>query len=145
LLDLPPPLLRGYPPETVIAEKLQAMVYLGEINSRMKDFYDIWLLSHWFDFDGVTLQKAITVTFQKRNTPIPLEVPAALSDDFAIHKQSMWNRGFLAKFLPDPGELTSFQQVVSQLRTFLLPPLQATAANKSFRRIWKAGGTWQSP
>ena len=71
MLGFPEPLLRGYPPETVIAEKLQAMVYLGEINSRMRDFYDIWLLSRQCDFDGVTLQKAIIATFQKRATCHP--------------------------------------------------------------------------
>ena len=52
------------------------MVYLGEIDSRMKDFYDIWLLSRQCDFDGATLQKAIIATFQKRATPIPIEMPS---------------------------------------------------------------------
>jgi len=144
MLGLPVPVLLGYPPETVIAEKLQAMVYLGEINSRMKDYYDIWLLNHQCDFDGATLQKAIIATFQKRATPIPKEMPAALSDEFAIGKQPLW-KGFLAKFPSDPGEITSFQQVMSQLRTFLLPLLQATATGSVFDWIWKAGGTWQSP
>jgi hypothetical protein len=139
MLGLPAPRLRGYPPETVIAEKFQAMVYLGEINSRMRDFYDIWLLSRQCDFDGATLQKAIIATFQKRATSIPIEMPAALSDEFAIEKQRLW-KGFLAKFPSDPGEITSFQQIMSQLRTFLLPLLQATVTNRLFKLSWKAGG-----
>jgi hypothetical protein len=52
LLDFPAPRLKGYPRETAIAEKFEAMVKLGTLNSRMKDFYDIWLLSRQFDFDG---------------------------------------------------------------------------------------------
>jgi Nucleotidyl transferase AbiEii toxin, Type IV TA system len=83
LLGMPAPRMPLYPPETVIAEKLQAMVYLGEINSRMKDFYDIWLLSRRFDFDGAILQKAIVATFQNRKTPISIETPIALTDQFA--------------------------------------------------------------
>jgi hypothetical protein len=86
------------------------MVYLGEINSRMKDFYDIWLLSRQCDFNGATLQKAIVVTFQKRDTPIPKGLPAALSNEFAIVKQSFWKR-FLAEFPSNSGEIPSFQQV----------------------------------
>jgi hypothetical protein len=139
MLGLPAPRLRGYRPETVIAEKFQAMVFLGEINSRMRDFYDIWLLSRQCDFDGATLQKAITATFQNRATTIPIEMPAALSDEFAIEKQRLW-KGFLAKFPSDPGDITNFQQVMSQLRTFLLPLLQATATKRLFRLSWKAGG-----
>ena len=60
LLNTPEPTLRVYPRETVIAEKFQAMVHLGTINSRMKDFYDIWLLSRQFDFDGLCLVEAIS-------------------------------------------------------------------------------------
>ncbi len=59
LLDFPAPRLKGYPRETAIAEKFEAMVKLGTLNSRMKDFYDIWLLSRQFDFDGPTLAQAV--------------------------------------------------------------------------------------
>jgi hypothetical protein len=142
VLGFPSPRLHGYPPETVIAEKLQAIVYLGEVNSRMKDFYDIWLLSRRFDFEGETLQKAITVTFQKRKTPIPSEIPMALRDEFAIQKQSMWVTGFLSKFMPEPGELHNFQQVVGQLRRFIMPLLKAIKAKEVFKKSWKAGSPW---
>jgi predicted nucleotidyltransferase component of viral defense system len=143
LLGMPAPRLRGYPPETVIAEKLQAMVYFGEINSRMKDFYDIWLLSQRFDFEGDTLRVAITTTFRNRETPIPVETPPALTNDFATHKQEMWKTGFLGKFMPDPGELGDFQQVISKLRSFLLPLLNAAATGEAFNQYWMAGGDWR--
>ncbi len=62
-LDLPPPRIRAYPREAVIAEKFQAMVVLGRANSRMKDFYDIWLLSRVYEFNGGSLARAIATTF----------------------------------------------------------------------------------
>ena len=70
LLDLPAPSLSMYPPETVIAEKAEAMVYLGSLNSRMKDFYDIWRMSQQFNFEGGELCEAIRRTFQNRKTEI---------------------------------------------------------------------------
>jgi predicted nucleotidyltransferase component of viral defense system len=79
LLDLPAPRLRAYPRETVIAEKFQAMVMLGRANSRMKDFYDIWLLSRSYEFTGDGLARAIAATFVRRKTPIPTELPDALT------------------------------------------------------------------
>jgi predicted nucleotidyltransferase component of viral defense system len=69
LLDFPPPRLRAYPPATVVAEKLEAMVQLGIANSRMKDFYDIVVLSRMFEFDGQLLVQAIRATFERRKTP----------------------------------------------------------------------------
>src|SRR4030042_5097637 len=63
ILDLPTPHLRGYSKESTIAEKFEAMVKLGILKSRMKDFFDIWLMSRQFDFDGIILAEAITKTF----------------------------------------------------------------------------------
>ena len=75
LLESPAPRLRAYPRETVIAEKFQAMVHLGRANSRMKDFYDVWVLSKAYGFDPDRLAKAIAATFERRRTAIPSEVP----------------------------------------------------------------------
>ncbi|MDK9717168.1 MAG: nucleotidyl transferase AbiEii/AbiGii toxin family protein [Trichlorobacter sp.] len=83
ILELPAPHLRVYPAETVIAEKLEAMVKLGIANSRMKDFYDIWTIARIFNFDGITLQTAIQRTFERRNTAIPPGIPLALREEFA--------------------------------------------------------------
>ena len=77
MLGFPMPRLQAYARETVIAEKFQAMVMLGRANSRMKDFYDIWILSRSFDFNDDRLARAITATFERRETPIPTEVPDA--------------------------------------------------------------------
>src|SRR3546814_4809860 len=77
MLDLPAPRLRAYARETVIAEKLQAMVALGRANSRMKDFYDLWILKRSFSFDDDRLARAIAATFARRGTALPTEPPDA--------------------------------------------------------------------
>jgi predicted nucleotidyltransferase component of viral defense system len=82
LLDMPSPHLRAYPVETVIAEKFHAMVVLGQANSRMKDYYDVWMLRSTFELEPERLRQAIAATFARRNTPIPAEVPVGLSDAF---------------------------------------------------------------
>src|SRR3984893_383266 len=83
LLDFPAPHLRAYARETVIAEKFQAMVILGRANSRMKDFYDIWVLSRASEFKDDRLARAIAATFARRKTEIPSELPDALTPVFA--------------------------------------------------------------
>jgi len=82
LLDLPAPRIRGYSRESTIAEKFEAMVKLGILNSRMKDFFDIWLMLRQFDFEGPILAEAISKTFSTRGTNIQSE-PIALTNSFA--------------------------------------------------------------
>jgi len=90
------PCIRTYPPETVIAEKFQAMVALGMINSRVKDFYDIWFMAESMEFDFQLLREAVLNTFNRRKTTIPKETPTAFTDEFASEKQVQW-AGFLRK------------------------------------------------
>ena len=119
MLDLPAPRLRAYARETVIAEKFQAMVALGRANSRMKDFYDIWVLSRSFTFDDDRLAQAIAATFARRKTMIPTELPDALTPAFAVdeQKQRQW-RTFVEDVAVDPGGL---EQVTEELASFLMP------------------------
>lgn len=88
LLDQPAPRLRGYAQETVIAEKFQAMVALGRANSRMKDLYDVWMLSRSYTFADDRLARAIAATFARRGTAIPSELPDTLSVPFLKIPQS---------------------------------------------------------
>jgi hypothetical protein len=74
--------LNAYPAETSIAEKFHAMVDLDMQNSRMKDFYDIWVLSRTIDFSGDELSEAIRLTFERRKTRLPEQVPTALTARF---------------------------------------------------------------
>jgi len=119
LLDLPAPKLRAYRPETVIAEKFQAMVMLGRANSRMKDFYDIWVLARSNEFEEGRLARAIRATFDRRATAIPVEPPDALTRAFAedAAKQQQWV-SFVQDVAVQPGSLTL---VVDDLAAFLMP------------------------
>lgn len=129
MLDLPAPRLRAYARETVIAEKFQAMVALGRANSRMKDFYDVWVLSRSFTFNDDRLAQAIAATFARRETAIPTELPDALSSAFAAdeQKQRQW-RAFVEDVSADPGPLSS---VTEDLAVFLMPHVsRASERNK---------------
>lgn len=78
----PAPLIRVYRPETVIAEKLDAIVTLGIRNSRIKDFFDIDYLAQTERFDRAVLVEAVRRTFQRRGTPVPAEPPVGLTPEF---------------------------------------------------------------
>lgn len=126
LLDAPAPRIRAYPREAVIAEKFQAMAMLGRANSRMKDFYDIWLLSRVYEFNGDGLARAIAATFTRRRTPVPETLPDALTPAFAADpaKQQQW-----LSFLEAIGaERVALADVVRELAGFLMK--HATAARK---------------
>jgi predicted nucleotidyltransferase component of viral defense system len=114
--DLPAPRLRVYTRYTVVAEKYHAIVEHGMQNSRMKDFFDLWVLTRRSEFDPATLLQAITATFTRRGTTLPAGTPVGLSDEFATNsaKQAQW-RGFAAKSRID---VQSLEQVVSHLRGF---------------------------
>lgn len=92
LLDMPSPHLRAYPPEAVIAEKVHAMVVMGMANSRMKDYYDVWMLMTTFELEAERLSRAVRATFDRRNTAVPSEIPDGLTDAFAEdpNKQRQW-------------------------------------------------------
>lgn len=125
LLDFPAPRLRAYARETVIAEKFQAMVALGRANSRMKDFYDIWILSRSFDFADDRLARAIAATFSRRDTPIPTEAPDALTSAFASdeQKQRQWI-AFVEDVALQPGDLAA---VIDDIAAFLMPHARAAS------------------
>lgn len=118
ILDMPVPHLRGYAPETVVAEKFRAIVEHGRANTRLKDYFDLWMLSKHFDFKPPRLAKAISATFARRGTPVPEDIPEGLSQAFANNelKSAMWeslNRSFTV----DPGSLA---EVVDDLEGFLM-------------------------
>jgi predicted nucleotidyltransferase component of viral defense system len=142
LLDFPAPRIRAYPRETVVAEKLQAMVVLGIANSRMKDFYDLYILARDFTFDGSTLTRAIKATFKRRKTEILHELPLALKEEFGRDdmKSVQW-KAFVRKGGLEQG-MPGFLEVLSHLRDFLLPPLKAASGQAYIPKDWIAGGPW---
>jgi predicted nucleotidyltransferase component of viral defense system len=142
LLQQPAPLLRAYPKETMVAEKWEAMVSLGIANSRMKDFYDLWVISSQFEFDGPLLARAIGATFTRRGTSLPDVPPVALTTAFAgdPSKQAQWSafvkRGKLAIAVPP------FEEVVKYLTSFLWHPAEALSNGVEFNLRWPSGGPW---
>lgn len=142
LLDFPPPVLNGYTMESTIAEKFQAMVKLGLLNSRMKDFYDIWFLSRRFDFKGETLLEAIEKTFNKRKTAIIIE-PTIFNPIFVKDetKQAQWH-GFIEKTKLSDAP-TSFNNVLGCLKLFLQPVVISMINQQTFQLYWVAPGPWQ--
>jgi hypothetical protein len=142
MLDFPAPRIKGYRRENSIAEKFEAMCTRGIRNSRMKDFYDIWLLSRRFDFDGSDLSKAIESTFQSRHLKMPAE-PLALGPIFFEDKNKVayW-KGFLRK-IKIAGAPEDLKTVVDVLKGFLGPVAEALAEGKPFQGKWKAPGPWK--
>ena len=142
ILDFPAPRLKAYSRETVVAEKLQAMVSLGEGNSRMKDFADIWFLSRHFAFDGKTLAHAIAQTFARRGTAMP-STPLAMTTEFASHanKQMQWS-AFIRRTNPRDVPV-EFGEVVADIAAFLGPVAKAIATGTEFSGTWATPGAWR--
>jgi hypothetical protein len=143
LLDLPAPWLRAYPKETVVAEKLHAMITLGMINSRMKDFYDLDWIARSFAFDGALLVAAIRATFARRQTAAPSVKPICLTAAFAQEpdKQLQWQAFLQRSGLTD--QYFALDTVVSRLSLFLMPPLQTAAQGVPWLSQWTPGSGWQ--
>ena len=141
LLDFPAAVLRAYPKYTVVAEKFEATVKLGEQNTRMKDFYDLWAMARKFEFDGDTLSGAIRNTFDRRKTTLPAVSPVALQEEFVAEaaKQRQWssflsNSGLAAPMLPEIARL---------IETFLSAPTFAAARRQGFAAKWAPSGPWR--
>jgi predicted nucleotidyltransferase component of viral defense system len=142
LLDFPAPHLRSYTRESVVAEKFEAMVKLGMLNSRMKDFFDLWSLSQNFSFDGATLSEAIKTTFETRGTKVPNEAPVALTPEFYDDQQknAQW-KAFLNKSKLS-AEGRTLPEIADALRTFLLPVSEVVAHGGIHKATWHPGGPW---
>ena len=142
ILDFPVPRLKGYAPETVVSEKFEAMVQLGSLNSRMKDFYDLWLLTRRFDFKGENLVEALKKTFDHRKRPLPQESPLFVKEiyDEQSDRQKLW-MAFLRKgqIKHAPEKLYETAKVIEK---FLIKPIEAIGAGEKFAKEWKAPGPW---
>lgn len=138
-LDQPAPKLLCYSRESAIAEKFEAMLSLRELNSRMKDFYDIWQLSRQADFDGVRLSQAIKETLIRRKTGVDLDF-LSFSESFSKHRQPQW-KAFVNRIKQEHVP-TQFSEVLVQIRAFLLPIAEARVSNREFAGRWIAPGPW---
>lgn len=134
LLDMEKPIIQAYSKESVIAEKFEAMLYLADANSRMKDFYDIYSLCLNYDFDGQILYEAITQTLIQRNTQLS-ENPIVFTDGFAHNddKQTQWNA---FKRRANVASEIGFDEIIRIIRTFLKPIYEALIEGQGFVRKW---------
>lgn len=140
ILDSPVPRLLCYSCESSIAEKFEAMLKLGELNSRMKDFYDVWLLSKEFDFDGVKLAEAIRLTLERRDTALPVVINA-FTHKFISSKQNQWLA--FQKRLGSEPKTVSFEEVIVAIKRFLGPIISALTSRTNPPEKWIAPGPWR--
>lgn len=143
LLDAPRARLRAYRQETTIAEKLHAMVVLGEFNSRMKDFFDIDALAAREPFEGRVLVDAARATFARRGTPIPSTLPLALTPAFGElgEKRAQW-AGFIKKNRISTAS-KELGPVIDRLADFLGPVIEAARQGGAVDTFWSPGGPWR--
>jgi predicted nucleotidyltransferase component of viral defense system len=142
LLPMEAPLIRAYPRESAVAEKFHAMVVLDIRNSRMKDFYDVWLIASTWTFEMASLRSAILASFERRGSPIPETVPFALTEGFLNDPQKnlQWN-AFVSRL--NPGDKApSLEEVGAVLRSFLLPCLSGKSPTKAKSRLWTPTLNW---
>lgn len=143
ILEFPKPHLKGYTIESVVAEKFEAMIKLGSLNSRMKDFYDVWLMTRQFDFKGADLAEALKRTFHHRKRELPQKKPLFVEDiyDPKSDRQTLW-KAFLTKggikHAPE-----SLKETTERIEKFLITPLAAISKNHPFKLEWNAPGPWK--
>lgn len=135
MLDSPAPSLLCYSRESAIAEKFEAMIKLGQLNSRMKDFYDIWLLSRQFEFELSSLAEAVRLTFKQRGTELNEPIDA-FSADFISSRQPMW--AAFRKRLKQDHVPESFQEMATEVELFLEPVIKGVSDHVT----WKPAGSW---
>jgi predicted nucleotidyltransferase component of viral defense system len=142
MLGMAAPKLRAYSRETVVAEKLEAIVKLGMLNSRFKDYFDLHYLAQKFPFDGALLVKSIAGTFARRGTAFPAGLPAGLTLMFGTDPAKIrgW-QAFWRKTGPKDAA-PALEAVIQLLIEFLEPPLDAAAKGKPLTEIWKSNH-WQ--
>jgi Nucleotidyl transferase AbiEii toxin, Type IV TA system len=141
LLEFAAPKLLAYSRETVVAEKLEAITVLGLLNSRMKDYFDLMLLSRLYEFDGTLLLRAVNATFKRRSTEIEA-LPVGLTSEFpsAPGKSAQW-KAFLRRSRFE-AENADVDEVIVAVRNFAGPLLFAAAGENKFEFSWNASGTW---
>lgn len=140
-LDMPRPRLLAYPPETVIAEKLQIMIRFGLLNSRLKDYFDVWTLAQSMSFDGATLCEAIKNTFERRATQIESN-PIGLSEAMFINTQNAAQWKAFRRRLGNIDAPQEFKELGDEIVAFLEAPVNALVQNEAFELSWSPPGPW---
>jgi predicted nucleotidyltransferase component of viral defense system len=140
ILDQTAPQVLGYPPEAVIAEKFHAMVTLGTANSRLKDYFDIWRIGRAFHFEFPRLVAALTSTFERRATDLPVEEPPGLTREFVEQWEGAWEQ-LSGRYDPDE-ESPSLEDAVREIRGFLMPACRAAIEGQPPKLTWNPARGW---
>jgi hypothetical protein len=144
LSSLPAPRLRAYPRELTVAEKFEAMVKFDTLNSRMKDFHDLWALAGAFAFEGASLKRAIVACFERRGTPLAGETPRVLTPAFyqLPEIETRWRsyRAAGAVLIPPPAQ---FEVIGERIVQFLNPIRESVVRGDEFGKAWPPGGPWR--
>jgi hypothetical protein len=144
LPDMPRANILMYPPETVVAEKFEAMIRFGELNGRIKDFHDIWVTTRTFPFDLAKLVEAVGGTLRRRETAIPKDMPFGLTEAFAAiaEERGLWS-GFLRR-TPPALKPPAFPELQAELRAFFGPIISGLSVPEGTRGAWDPdGGAWR--
>ncbi|MBD3160893.1 MAG: hypothetical protein GF346_01930 [Candidatus Eisenbacteria bacterium] len=143
LLDLPEPEILAYPREALVAEKLEALVVLGDRNSRIKDFFDLHYLAATCRFDRGTLVEAVRRTFDRRSTPYPSDTPIGLTRAYWENpSRPAQTRAFARRARIDPPEKPG-ETFSPLLEAFLLPALEDFRRDRAKEGSWEPGGPWR--
>lgn len=142
LLDEPGPDVKIYPRGTMVAEKFDTIIELGMRNSRMKDYFDLYILAKNFDFEGEVLAHAIVTTLLRRGRTLPFDNPIGLTEEFYnnLEKKKQWH-AFLSRAAPNCMNV-SLQEVITLLQIFFEKIIQVCLKGNKFEANWIAGGPW---
>lgn len=143
LLDAPAPEVFAYERETVVAEKLEALVVLGNRNSRIKDFFDLHMLATTFAFDRRELGESVRRTFERRKTPIPDVAPIGLTPEYWENPSRPTQVRAFARRAGLAATAETGRAFNAVLAAFLLPVLDDVAAGAPQAGIWAPGGPWR--
>jgi predicted nucleotidyltransferase component of viral defense system len=140
ILDQDAPQVLGYPPEAVIAEKFHAMVTRGVANSRLKDYCDVWRIGRAFQLELPRVAAALAATFERRATSIPTEEPEGLTREYADQWKDNWAR--LSDRFDLDDDLPPLEEVIREIRGFLMPACRAAAEGHPRKLIWNPADGW---
>jgi predicted nucleotidyltransferase component of viral defense system len=145
VLGMDPPQVLAYPRETVVAEKLHAMVILDISNTRMKDFYDLWFLSRSWPFQLIALADAIRATFERRGTPLPVGTPFALTPEFHSDPQKSLQWKAFVKRLRLDSSTPALDEIAEAIRRFIEVPFREARTRTAVEETWSVPRSWSRP
>jgi hypothetical protein len=144
LLEFPAPQILAYRPETVVAEKLEALVVLGDRNSRIKDYFDLHHLASRFAFDRTTLVEAVRRTFLRRETPTPSHAPIGLTPDYWANPSRPSQVQAFARRTRLEAPSNMGREIGAMVADFLLPVLDDLRGGRPTSALWQPGGPWRA-